>query len=144
MANPGDILAPKLLADGTFEESVVTPAAIGAAALVNGLVPASQLPPLNAQSTTFTGNGTQTVFSVANLTDNNPSNIFVVLNGVTQEPGSDYSVNATAGTVTLTSPLPASNKLVVTVLGLLPSPTSLSAEQIGALTATSVIDGGAF
>jgi hypothetical protein len=31
MAQPGDILAPKLLADGTFEETVLTPAAIGAA-----------------------------------------------------------------------------------------------------------------
>jgi len=31
MANTGDILAPKLLADGTFEETVLTPAAIGAA-----------------------------------------------------------------------------------------------------------------
>jgi hypothetical protein len=100
--------------------------------------------PFNAQSTTFTGTGSQTVYTVANLTDNNPSNIFVVINGVTQEPGSDYSVNATAGTVTLTSPLPASNKMVVTVLGLLPSPTTLSAEQLGALTATSVIDGGSF
>ena len=100
--------------------------------------------PFNAQSTTFTGTGSQTVFTVANLTDNNPSNIWVVINGVTQEPGSDYSVNATAGTVTLTSPLPASNKMVVTVLGLLPSPTSLSAEQLGALTATSTIDGGSF
>jgi hypothetical protein len=100
--------------------------------------------PFNAQSTTFSGNGTQTVFSVANLTDNNPSNIWVVINGVTQEPGSDYSVDSTAGTVTLISALPASNKMVVTTLGLLPSPTSLSAEQIGALTNTSVIDGGSF
>ena len=31
MANTGDILAPKLLADGTFEEVVLTPASIGAA-----------------------------------------------------------------------------------------------------------------
>jgi len=31
MANPGDILAPKLLADGTFEEVTLTPASIGAA-----------------------------------------------------------------------------------------------------------------
>jgi hypothetical protein len=30
MATTGDILAPKLLADGTFEEVVVTPAEIGA------------------------------------------------------------------------------------------------------------------
>jgi hypothetical protein len=100
--------------------------------------------PFNAQSTTFTGNGSQTAFSVANLTDNNPSNIWVVINGVTQEPGSDYSVDAPAGTVTLTSPLPALNKIVVTTLGLLPSPTSLSAEQLGALTATSTIDGGSY
>jgi hypothetical protein len=50
MATTGDILAPKLLADGTFEETVLTPADIGAqpagsyATLVGGLVPASQLP----------------------------------------------------------------------------------------------------
>lgn len=31
MAQPGDILAPKLLQDGTFEETVLTPALIGAA-----------------------------------------------------------------------------------------------------------------
>lgn len=36
MANPGDILAPKLLSDGTFEETVLTPALIGAAADAHG------------------------------------------------------------------------------------------------------------
>ena len=98
-------------------------------------------PTLQFNSFTFSGNGTQTVFSVTGLADNNPSNTFVCINGVTQEPGSDYQVNATSQTVTLSSPLPPSNKLVVTTLGLIPVETTGTP---GGLTSTSVVDGGVF
>lgn len=98
-------------------------------------------PVLDFNSFTFSGNGSQTVFPVSGLADNNPSNTFVYINGVTQEPGSDYQVNSSSQTVTLSSPLPLGNKLVVTTLGLIPVETTGTA---GGLTNTSVIDGGAF
>lgn len=99
-------------------------------------------PTLSFQSFTFAGNGTTTVFSVSGLADNNPSNTFVQINGVSQEPGSDYTVNASAQTVTMAQPIPNGSKLVVTTLGLIPVNTTLN--LTGALTPTSVIDGGAF
>ena len=98
-------------------------------------------PTLQFNSFTFSGNNTQTVFSVTGLADNNPSNTFVCINGVTQEPGSDYQVNATSQTVTLSSALPNGNKLVVTTLGLIPVETTGTP---GGLTNTSVLDGGVF
>jgi hypothetical protein len=155
MANPGDILAPKLLADGTFEEVVLTPASIGAASLdSNGLIPesplpsipAANLPPLNFQTTRHTGNGTTTAFQPpGTLTAaDSPSAISVTINGVTQEPGSDYTLNTATNRVVLTSALPLGDKIVITRPILLPSASTLTAEQLGALTATSVIDGGSF
>lgn len=98
-------------------------------------------PALAFQTFTFAGNGTTTDFSVSGLADNNPSNTFVNINGVSQEPGTDYQVNAASQTVTLSSPLPFGNKLVVTTLGLIPVETTGTA---GSLTGTSVIDGGVF
>lgn len=98
-------------------------------------------PVLDFASFTFLGDGTTTVFSVAGLADNNPSNTFVAINGVSQEPGSDYQVNASSQTVTLSQPLPNGNKLVVTTLGLIPVETTGTP---GGLTGTSVIDGGVF
>ena len=44
----------------------------------------------------------------------------------------------------LSDPLASGDKIVITRPILLPSNTTLSAEQIGALTNTSVIDGGSF
>jgi hypothetical protein len=201
MATTGDILAPKLLADGTFEETVLTPAAIGAApgginsggqvqqarelfdtttgevafritgsevvipeeaegailalsfrnaigaaSLVNGTVPASQLPPLSFQTTRHDGDGTTTAFAPpGTLTaSDSASAILVTVNGVTQEPGSDYTLNIATNRVVLTAPLPLGDKIVITRPLLLPSNSTLTAEQLGALTATSVIDGGSF
>lgn len=101
-------------------------------------------PSLAFQSFTFAGNGTTTVFSVSGLADNNAANASVAINGVSQEPGSDYQVNASSQTVTMSQPIPVGSKLVITTLNLLPTDTTLSAEQIGALSSTSIIDGGAF
>jgi hypothetical protein len=146
MANTGDILAPKLLADGTFEEVVITPASIGAAFLTNGLVPATQLPPISYQTTRYDGDGTATAFAPpGTLTaSDSPSAISVTINGVTQEPGSDYTLNVATNRVVLSSALPLGDKIVITRPILLPSNSTLSAEQLGALTATSTIDGGSY
>lgn len=98
-------------------------------------------PTLAFQTFTFSGDSSSTVFNVAGLADNNPSNTFVYINGVGQEPGTDYQVNATAQTVTMSSAVETGDKLVITTLGLVPVNT---AGSIDGLTNTSVIDGGAF
>ena len=146
MANPGDILAPKLLQDGTFEETVLTPSLIAAADLVNGIVPTTQLPPLSFQTTRYDGDGTAFTFAPPGTLTNSdsPSALSVTINGVTQEPGSDYTLNVATNRVVLTSALPLGDKIVITRPILLPSASTLTAEQLGALTATSTIDGGSF
>lgn len=99
-------------------------------------------PALAFQTFTFTGDGTTTAFTVSGLADNNPSNTFVWINGVGQEPGSDYTVNSSSQIVTMSSAVESGDKLVITTLGLIPTDTTL--DLGGALTSTSVIDGGAF
>ena len=98
-------------------------------------------PTLAFQTFTFSGDSSSTVFNVAGLADNNPSNTFVWINGVGQEPGTDFQVNSTAQTVTMSSAVETGDKLVITTLGLVPVNTTGS---IDGLTSTSVIDGGVF
>lgn len=98
-------------------------------------------PTLAFQTFTFSGDSSSTVFNVAGLADNNPSNTFVWINGVGQEPGTDFQVNSTAQTVTMSSAVETGDKLVITTLGLVPVNTTGS---IDGLTNTSVIDGGVF
>ena len=114
--------------------------------LVNGLVPTTQLPPLSFQTTRYDGDGTAFTFAPPGTLTNSdsPSAISVTINGVTQEPGSDYTLNIATNRVVLTSALPLGDKIVITRPILLPSNSTLTAEQLGALTATSVIDGGSF
>jgi hypothetical protein len=114
--------------------------------LVNGLVPATQLPPISYQTTRYDGDGTTFSFAPpGTLTaSDSPSAISVTVNGVTQEPGSDYTLNISTNRVVLTSALPLGDKIVITRPILLPSASTLTAEQLGALTATSTIDGGTF
>lgn len=134
MATTGDILAPKLLADGTFEEVTLTPAAIGAASLADGLVPASQLPPISYQSITHIGDGlTSAYLPPGTLTaSDSPSAISVTINGVTQEPNADYTLDVAANRIVLSFLLPHLDKLVITRPILLPSNSTLTAEQLGA------------
>jgi hypothetical protein len=136
MANTGDILAPKLLADGTFEETVLTPASIGAASLINGTVPASQLPPISYQSITHLGDGLTSAYAPpGTLTaSDSPSAISVTINGVTQEPNADYTIDIATNRVVLSDPLPLGDKIVITRPILLPSNSALTAEQLGAAT----------
>jgi hypothetical protein len=141
-----DIIVPRETSTGGYAETVLTPASIGAAFLTDGLVPASQLPPISYQTTRYDGDGTATAFAPpGTLTaSDSPSAISVTINGVTQEPGSDYTLNISTNRVVLSSALPSGDKIVITRPILLPSNSTLSAEQLGALTATSTIDGGSY
>jgi hypothetical protein len=104
------------------------------------------LPPISFQTTRYDGDGTTAAFAPpGTLTESDsPSAVFVTINGVTQEPGSDYILNISTNRVVLSDPLSSGDKIVITRPILLPSNTTLTAEQIGALTNTSVIDGGSF
>lgn len=98
-------------------------------------------PTLAFQTFTFSGDSLTTVFNVSGLANDNPSNTFVWINGVGQEPGTDYQVAASSQTVTMSSAVETGDKLVITTLGLIPVETTGTA---GGLTSTSVIDGGVF
>jgi hypothetical protein len=104
--------------------------------LINGTVPASQLPPISYQSITHLGDGTLTAFAPpGTLTaSDSPSAISVAINGVTQEPVADYTLDIPANRVVLSDPLPLGDKIVITRPILLPSNSTLSAEQLGAAT----------
>jgi len=113
---------------------------------LSGLVPATQLPPISYQTTRHDGDGTTLAFAPpGTLTaSDSPSAILVTINGVTQEPGSDYALDVSTNRIVLISALPLGDKIVITRPILLPSASTLTAEQLGALTATSIIDGGSF
>lgn len=65
-------------------------------------------------SQTFTGNGTQTQFTLQD-DPGSPDALIVTLNGVTQTPGADYNVSGT--TLTFTSALPNGQVALVRFVG---------------------------
>ena len=103
-------------------------------------------PPISYQTTRYDGDGTTSSFAPpGTLTaSDSASALFVTINGVVQEPGSDYTISVGTNRVVLDTALPLGDKIVITRPILLPSAPAISAEQIGALTNTSLIDGGSF
>jgi hypothetical protein len=78
---------------------------------------------LSSAKTTLTGNGVLRTFSVSGLKSSDPNHVIVAINGVVQEPTTDYLVNQGAGTITFTTAIPNGAKIVVVALGLY-SPTT--------------------
>jgi hypothetical protein len=101
---------------------------------------------VNFQTTRYDGNDVQFEFiAPGTLTESDgPSSVFVFINGVSQEPGSDYQLYIPNNEVVLNAALPTGDKIVITRLILLPSSVTFTAEQIGALTNSSEVDGGSF
>lgn len=73
---------------------------------------------LSSAKTTLTGNGTLRTFSVSGLRSSDPNHVIVSINGVVQEPTTDYLVNQGSGTITFTQAIPNGAKIVVVALGL--------------------------
>jgi hypothetical protein len=73
---------------------------------------------LSSAKTTLTGNGTLTTFAVSGLKSSDPNHVIVSINGVVQEPTTDYLVNEGSGTITFTTAIPNGAKIVVVALGL--------------------------
>jgi hypothetical protein len=78
---------------------------------------------LSSAKTTLTGNGVLRTFSVSGLKSSDPNHVIVSINGVVQEPTTDYLVNQGSGTITFTTAIPNGAKIVVVALGLY-SPTT--------------------
>lgn len=137
-----DIIVPKEIEGGLFEEIALTLDDI----LRGATISTASLPPLSYQTTRYDGDGTTFSFAPpGTLTaSDSPSALTVTINGVVQEPGSDYTLNVATNRVVLDSALPLGDKIVITRPILLPSAPALTAEQLGALTNTSTIDGGSF
>ena len=73
---------------------------------------------LSSAKTTLTGNGTLKTFTVTGLKSSDPNHVLVAINGVLQEPTTDYLVNQGAGTITFATAIPNNAKIVVVALGL--------------------------
>jgi Pectate lyase superfamily protein len=94
----------------------------------------------SAYAETFTGNGTQTVFTLANspVTVNNTD---VSINGVVQVPGVDYTINAV--TLTTTTAVPNRSVMLVKYKQSLPNSyyglaSNVGFTPVGAITSTNV------
>lgn len=94
----------------------VTNTGAGSTAVLNFGLPQASL--LSSAKTTLTGNGTLNTFSVTGLKSSDPNHVIVAINGVVQEPTTDYLVNQGAGTITFTTAIPNGAKIVVVALGL--------------------------
>ena len=75
-------------------------------------------PGLSITTTTHTADGLTDTYSVGGLASSDPSAVLVSLNGVTQNPASDYTVNLASGTIIFDGYPSAGQQIVFTALGL--------------------------
>lgn len=94
----------------------VTNTGTGNTAVLNFGLPQAGV--IDSSKSTLYGNGVAKVFAITGLKSSDPNNVFVTINGVTQEPTIDYLVNQGAGTITFSTAIPNGAKVVVVVLGL--------------------------
>ena len=91
-----------------------------AASAITGLAEfiVSSAPALAVTSTIRIADGTSTTFPIDGLVGNDPAQVLVALNGVTQAPTTDYTVSEASGTITFDSAPAAGTQIACTVLGL--------------------------
>jgi hypothetical protein len=75
-------------------------------------------PGLSITTTTHTADGLTDTYSVGGLASSDPSAVLVSLNGVTQNPATDYTVNLASGTIIFDDYPSAGQQIVFTALGL--------------------------
>jgi hypothetical protein len=78
----------------------------------------SSAPGLQINTTVRTGDGVATTFPIDGLVSSDPEHVLVALNGVTQTPGTDYTVSEATGTITFDEPPAAGMQISCTALGL--------------------------
>ena len=75
-------------------------------------------PGLSITTTTHIADGLTDTYSVSGLASADPSHVLVSLNGVTQNPGTDYMVNFATGKIIFDDYPSANQQIVFTALGL--------------------------
>lgn len=75
-------------------------------------------PALAITASTRVADGTATTFPVSGIVSNDPAHVLVALNGVTQAPGTDYTVSEASGTITFDAAPAAGTQIAATALGL--------------------------
>jgi hypothetical protein len=78
----------------------------------------SSAPGLQINTTVRTGDGVATTFPIDGLVSSDPEHVLVALNGVTQTPGTDYTVSEATGTITFEEPPASGMQIACTALGL--------------------------
>ena len=100
----------------TFAPSAHTHPATSITGLSDFIV--ASAPGLSIVTTTHTADGLTDTYSVGGLASADPSAVLVSLNGVTQNPGVDYTVNLASGTIIFDGYPSAGQQIVFTALGL--------------------------
>ena len=75
-------------------------------------------PGLQINTTVRIGDGTSVTFPIDGLVSSDPEHVLVALNGVTQTPGTDYTVSEATGTITFDSAPASGMQISCTALGL--------------------------
>lgn len=78
----------------------------------------SSAPALAITSTIRIADGASSTFPIDGLVSNDPESVLVALNGVTQAPGTDYTVSEASGTISFDAPPAAGTQIACTALGL--------------------------
>jgi hypothetical protein len=106
--------------DGTtnadFVEKITPLEATNIIGLTDFIIAAA--PGLSINTTVRIGDGVSTTFPIDGLVSSDPEHVLVALNGVTQTPGTDYTVSEASGTITFDTAPSAGMQISCTVLGL--------------------------
>ena len=100
----------------TFAPSAHTHPATSITGLSDYII--ASAPGLSITTTTHTADGLTDTYSVGGLASADPSAVLVSLNGVTQNPATDYTVNLASGTIVFDGYPSAGQQIVFTALGL--------------------------
>jgi len=100
----------------TFPPSTHTHPATAITGLSDFIV--ASAPGLSITTTTHIADGLTDTYSVSGLASSDPSAVLVSLNGVTQNPSVDYTVNLASGTIVFDGYPAAGQQIVFTALGL--------------------------
>ena len=100
----------------TFAPSAHTHPATSITGLSDFII--ASAPGLSITTTTHTADGLTDTYSVGGLASADPSAVLVSLNGVTQNPATDYAVNLASGTIVFDGYPAAGQQIVFTALGL--------------------------
>jgi hypothetical protein len=100
----------------TFAPSAHTHPATAITGLSDYII--ASAPGLSITTTTHTADGLTDTYSVGGLASADPSAVLVSLNGVTQNPATDYTVNLASGTIIFDGYPASGTQIVFTALGL--------------------------